>query len=288
FSGNNGTIDGQGWVWWEKLYAHSLNYSRPDLVELISSDNIVVSNLTFLNAPAWNIHPVYCRKILVQNITVYAPPDSPKTSGIVPDSSEYVCIERCNVSTGYDAVVLKSGWDEYGISYGKPAEKIRVQNVDLRSSSGSGFAVGSEMSGGISNVTAKGLRIRDSFVGIQIKTGKGRGGYVRDVLIRGSAMENVKVGIKATGKCAGHPDDLYDPDAIPSVEGIAFRDIVGTDVATAGVFSGISGSPFTSIRLDNVSLSANSSWTCDNVAGSSADVVPEPCPALLGGYGILA
>lgn len=60
-AGNNGTIDGQGSVWWEQVNNHSLNYSRPHLVEFISSENIVISNLTFLNAPAWNIHPVYCR-----------------------------------------------------------------------------------------------------------------------------------------------------------------------------------------------------------------------------------
>lgn len=59
--GDNGTIDGQGSVWWEWFTSHSLNYSRPHLVEFIGSKDIVVSNLTFLNAPAFNIHPVYCR-----------------------------------------------------------------------------------------------------------------------------------------------------------------------------------------------------------------------------------
>lgn len=60
-TGDNGTIDGQGSVWWDWFESHSLNYSRPHLVEFTSSDYVVVSNLTFLNAPAYNIHPVYCR-----------------------------------------------------------------------------------------------------------------------------------------------------------------------------------------------------------------------------------
>lgn len=61
FAGNNGTIDGQGSVWWEQFDAHALNYSRPHLIEFVSSSDVVISNLTILNAPAWSIHPAYCR-----------------------------------------------------------------------------------------------------------------------------------------------------------------------------------------------------------------------------------
>jgi len=60
-AGNNGTIDGQGSIWWEKFNSHSLNYTRPHLVEFVSSRNVVISNLTLLNAPGWNIRPAYCR-----------------------------------------------------------------------------------------------------------------------------------------------------------------------------------------------------------------------------------
>lgn len=60
-SGDNGTIDGQGSVWWNLFSTDSLNYSRPHIIELVGSDNITISNLTFLNSPAWSIHPIYCR-----------------------------------------------------------------------------------------------------------------------------------------------------------------------------------------------------------------------------------
>ncbi|KAJ6321293.1 hypothetical protein OIU77_011396 [Salix suchowensis] len=59
-TGDNGTIDGQGYVWWDWFESDSLNYSRPHLVEFTSSDHVLVSNITFLNAPAYSIHPVYC------------------------------------------------------------------------------------------------------------------------------------------------------------------------------------------------------------------------------------
>ena len=59
--GNNGTIDGQGSTWWNWLRSNKLNYSRPHLIEFVDSAEIMISNLTFLNSPAWSIHPVYCR-----------------------------------------------------------------------------------------------------------------------------------------------------------------------------------------------------------------------------------
>lgn len=51
--GDDGVIDGQGSVWWDWFSSHSLNYSRPHLVEFEDSENVVVSNLTFLNLKAW-------------------------------------------------------------------------------------------------------------------------------------------------------------------------------------------------------------------------------------------
>ncbi|KAL0420075.1 UNVERIFIED_CONTAM: putative polygalacturonase [Sesamum radiatum] len=283
-TGNNGTIDGQGSVWWEQLNAHSLNYSRPHLVEFVGSDNIVVSNLTFLNAPAWNIHPVYCSKLLVQNITVQSPPTSPYTSGIVPDSSDHVCIENSNISMGYDAVVLKSGWDEYGIAYGKPTSHVHIRRVRLQSSSGSGLAFGSEMSGGISSVLAENLHVHDSLIGVELKTARGRGGYIQDIFVSNVHMENVQQGIKVTGQCTSHPDDGYDPHALPVVSDITFMDVVGVNITTAGIFSGIDESPFTSLCLSNLSFNVtadpSTSWVCANVLGSSVNVSPEPCPEL--------
>ncbi|KAG6573614.1 putative polygalacturonase, partial [Cucurbita argyrosperma subsp. sororia] len=50
----------------------------------MNSTNVVISNLTFKNSPFWTLHPVYCSKVLVQNVTILAPSDSPNTDGIDP------------------------------------------------------------------------------------------------------------------------------------------------------------------------------------------------------------
>lgn len=51
------------------------------------SHKIQISNLTLLNSPSWNVHPVYCSDIVIQGITILAPVTSPNTDGINPGLS---------------------------------------------------------------------------------------------------------------------------------------------------------------------------------------------------------
>ncbi|KAK3194183.1 hypothetical protein Dsin_025493 [Dipteronia sinensis] len=283
-TGDNGTIDGQGSVWWEQFNSHTLNHSRPHLVEFIGSSNVTISNLTFLNSPAWNIHPVYCSEVQIHNITAYAPPESPYICGVVPDSSEKVCIENSNISMSYDAIVLKSGWDEYGISYGQPTQKVHIRGVNIQSSLGSGLALGSEMSGGISNVLIEHVHLRDSLIGIHLKTVKGRGGYMINILVSDVEMENVQLAIGASGDFGIHPDEKFDSEALPVVNDVTFKNMVGSNITIAGNLSGIYESPFTSICLLNITFSiaskTSATWFCSNVKGFSEAVSPEPCSNL--------
>ncbi|EEF45596.1 Polygalacturonase, putative [Ricinus communis] len=285
-TGDNGTIDGQGSVWWDWFNSHSLNYSRPHLVEFIESERIVVSNLTFLNAPAYNIHPVYCSNVLVQNMSLSAPPESPQTIGIVPDSSNNVCIEESIIKMGYDAISLKSGWDEYGIAYDRATRDVHIRRVHLQSSSGSSIAFGSEMSGGISNVHVEQVHLYNSFSGIGFRTTKGRGGYIKRIFISDVELENINLALGAIGDHGLHPDDKFDPKAVPVVDQITLQNLTGTNISTAGNFTGIQDSPFTSLCLFNITLmvSSSNSWTCSNVIGYSDSVFPVPCPELKSPY----
>ncbi|KAJ0035558.1 hypothetical protein Pint_24440 [Pistacia integerrima] len=287
-TGDNGTIDGQGSVWWDWFNSHTLKYSRPHLVEFILSEHVVVSNLTFLNAPAYNIHPVYCSNVHIQNISVYSPPESPYTVGIVPDSSDNVCIEDCSIAMGHDAIALKSGWDEYGIAYGRPTTAIHIRKVHLQSSSGSTIAFGSEMSGGISNVLVEKVHLYNSLNGIEFRTTRGRGAYIKEIIISDVDLQNIQRAFGASSLCGTHPDDNFDPNALPVLDQITLQDIIGKNITIAGNFTGIQESPLTNICLSNISLSINSAssniWSCSYVQGSSESVSPEPCPDLESPY----
>jgi len=52
---------------------------------------------------------------------------------VCADSCENVVIKNCYISVGDDGIAIKSGWDQYGIAYGRPSANIIIQNVIIRS-----------------------------------------------------------------------------------------------------------------------------------------------------------
>jgi polygalacturonase len=143
------------------------------------------------------------------------------------------------------------------------------------------------MSGGISNVYVEQVYLYNSFSGIEFRTTKGRGGYIKRIIISNVELKNINMAFGAIGDCGSHPDDSFDPNAIPILDQITLQNVTGSNITMAGNFTGLAESPFTSICLFNVSLTipaTSTSWTCSNVIGFSEFVSPEPCPELNSSY----
>ncbi|KAJ7520416.1 hypothetical protein O6H91_19G005100 [Diphasiastrum complanatum] len=284
-TGQNGTVDGQGSVWWALFRNKTLDYTRGHLLELSNSTNIVVTNITFLNSPFWTVHPVYCSNVFIKDVTVLAPLSSPNTDGIDPDSSSNVCIQDCYVRNGDDIISIKSGWDEYGITFNRPSQNIVIRRIVGETRSSSGIAFGSEMSGGIENVYVEDLTILNAKRGIRFKTAAGRGGYIRNIDITNVVMYNVKNAIEFTELYGEHPDDHYNATAFAAVDNISIKNVVGHHIKLAGNLQGLPEAPIRGIYLNNVSLDVIPGkliWNCSSVQGFSTNVVPEPCTELKG------
>lgn len=282
-TGHNGTIDGRGKMWWDMWWNRTLEHTRGHLVELINSQNIMIYNLTFRNSPFWTVHPVYCRNVLVKNMTILAPLNAPNTDGIDPDSSSEVCIEDCYIESGDDLVAIKSGWDQYGIAMARPSSNIIVRRISGTTPTCSGVGIGSEMSGGVFNITIEDIRVWNSAAGVRIKTDVGRGGYIANISISNLTLDRVKVPIKFSRGANDHPDDRWDPKAVPRVGRIFISDVVSLDSKKAPEILGIYGSPYEGICMRNVSiigLHPSATWHCEHVSGFTRDVYPPPCPQL--------
>eukprot|EP00252_Welwitschia_mirabilis_P006581 TRINITY_DN17463_c0_g2_i1.p1 TRINITY_DN17463_c0_g2~~TRINITY_DN17463_c0_g2_i1.p1 ORF type:complete len:429 (-),score=25.16 TRINITY_DN17463_c0_g2_i1:236-1522(-) len=282
-TGDNGTIDGQGAVWWNSFRNKTLDYTRPHLIEFRDSSDIIISNLTLLNSPFWNIHPVYSSNVHIHDVTIVSPANSPNTDGIDPDSCSDVCIEDCYIRTGDDLISIKSGWDEYGISYGRPSSNITIRRITGETLTSAGLALGSEMSGGIETVRVENFHISNSKYGIRLKTGPGRGGFVKDVEVCNVTMNSAEIAFAFTGSYGDHPDKNYDPGALPEIKDMTFRDIIGNDIKVAGIIEGIPNDPFTGLAFSNIflNMSSDSAWNCSNASGYSENVIPLPCIQLL-------
>ncbi|WRX10204.1 Glycoside hydrolase [Theobroma cacao] len=282
-TGQNGTIDGQGRMWWELWWNRTLKHTRGHLLELMNSHNILISNLTFLNSPFWTIHPVYCSNVVIKDMTILAPLNAPNTDGIDPDSSTNVCIEDCYIESGDDLVAVKSGWDQYGITMARPSSNIIVRRISGTTPTCSGIGIGSEMSGGIFNVTIEDMHVWNSAAGVRIKTDKGRGGYIANITINNIKMERVKIPIRFSRGSNDHPDNGWDRKAIPKIEGIFISNIFSLNSTKAPVLAGVQGASFEGICLKNVTLlglASTATWHCEFVSGCTSAVFPLPCPQL--------
>ncbi|KAG6483351.1 hypothetical protein ZIOFF_059995 [Zingiber officinale] len=261
-TGENGTIDGQGEVWWNMWRKGTLHHTRPNLL-----DNVVI-----------------------KYVTVLAPYDSPNTDGIdpgnlLPDdtSCSNVCIEDAHIATGDDLVAIKSGWDEYGIAYGRPSSGITIRRL-TGSSPFSGIAIGSETSGGVHNILVENINLYNTGFGIHIKTNVGRGGYIRNVTVINVSMNKVRQAIRIAGDVGDHPDEYFNRHAVPTVDGVTIKNVLGVDIQQPGSIEGIRSSPFTRVCLCNVKLWGvrphTESWRCTDVSGAALGVQPWPCSEL--------
>ncbi|KAG5538324.1 hypothetical protein RHGRI_019048 [Rhododendron griersonianum] len=270
-----------GALWWQQFHKKKLKYTRPYMIEILHSDTIQISNLTLVNSPAWNVHPVYSRNIIVQGVTILAPVTSPNTDGINPGTK----IQDCYIVSGDDCVAVKSGWDEYGISYGMPTKQLVIRRLTCISPYSATIALGSEMSGGIQDVRAEDIVAINTESGVRIKTGVGRGGYVKDIYVRGMSLHTMKWAFWITGNYGSHPDTHYDPKAVPAIQNINYMNVVAENVSMAARLEGISGDPFTGICISNATIGLAKKakkvpWTCTDIEGMTSGVTPPPCGLL--------
>ncbi|KAF5179571.1 Polygalacturonase [Thalictrum thalictroides] len=285
-TGHNGTIDGQGQTWWIKHRQKLLNYTRGPLLQIMWSSDIRISNITLRNSPFWNIHPYDCKNITISKVTILAPlREAPNTDGIDPDSCENMVIEDCYISVGDDGIAIKSGWDQYGIAYSQPSTNILIRNLVVQSMVSAGISIGSEMSGGVSNVRVENVLVWNSRRGMRIKTAPGRGGYIRHITYQNVTFDNVRVGIVIKTDYNEHPDEGYDLKAFPIIGNISFIGIHGQGVRVPVRLHGSEDIPLRNLKFQDMSVGTTYKkkhiFQCAFVQGRVIGTIfPAPCENL--------
>jgi polygalacturonase len=148
-----------GQRWWPKLH-------RPKgLIHFRESSNIIISGVTIKNPPAYTIWTLGCENLQIKHITIDTPLESPNTDGLDIDCCSNVKIEGCCISTGDDAIAIKSDINVLG--YDRPCENIIVTGCILKTSS-CGIRLGYEGDGEIRNCIFSNCVIYDSMIGISL------------------------------------------------------------------------------------------------------------------------
>lgn len=156
---------------------HSL---RPNFVQPYRCTNVLMEDFTMINSPMWELNPVLCKNVTVQNVTIDS--HGPNNDGCDPESCEDVLISNCVFSTGDDCIAIKSGRNQDGRRVNKPCINVVIQNCVMKDGHG-GVSIGSEVSGGIRNVFIDNCRMSSPHLerGLRIKTNSYRGGLIDNI-----------------------------------------------------------------------------------------------------------
>ena len=161
---------------------------RPQLVNMVHCERILIKDVKMNNSPFWVIHPLLSKNITVDGVYVWN--EGPNGDGCDPEACENVLIQNCVFHTGDDCIAIKSGRNNDGRLWNQPSKNIIIRNCKMEDGHG-GVVIGSEISGGCENVYAENCVMDSPHLEriLRIKTNNCRGGQVQNI-----NMRNVVVG----------------------------------------------------------------------------------------------
>ena len=221
------------------------HYLRPNFVQFLCCERVLLRDVTLKNSPMWQLNPVLCRSVIVDGVTLSS--HGSNNDGCDPESCCGVWIKNCRFDTGDDCISLKSGRDRDGQRTNTPCENVLIENNEFLDGHG-GIALGSEMSGGIRRVLADGNRFSSPNLtyALRLKTNARRGGFVEEIMLSNSVMDTVH-------GAAVHGTMLYEDgrngDSLP-----VFRDITIENIEANGGDYGIFLEAFPEVPITGLTL----------------------------------
>lgn len=246
------------------------DYLRPVLVSLIGCKNVWLNGVVFQNSPAWNLHPLMCENVLVEDVLVRNPAYAQNGDGIDLESCKNSLIVNSTFDVGDDGICIKSGKDADGRKRGIPCENVIVDGCTVFKGHG-GFVVGSEMSGGVKNVVVRDCQFLGTDVGLRFKSARGRGGVVENIYIQDMSMFDIQTDVVTFdlyygGKSA--VEVLNDGDqkkqqqvdmkkvdeTTPAFRNIDIRHVICRGARRAAYFNGLPEMPVQNINISDMEV----------------------------------
>jgi len=263
-----GVLDGSGGLgdWWRWPKETRDGARRPRGLHLIGCRDVRLVGFTIRNAPSWTIHPQGCTGLAAYGLAIEAPADSPNTDGLDPEMCRDVTIEGVRFSVGDDCIAVKAGkrGDAGEARHLAETRGVAVRHCLMERGHG-GVVIGSEMSGGVHEVTVADCEMVDTDRGLRLKTRRGRGGAVTGVALRRVRMDGVGTAfvVNAHYHCDadGHSARVQSraPAAVdaltPRIEGVTIEEVdIHRLGHAAGCFLGLPEAPIRGVRLSGIRI----------------------------------
>jgi unsaturated rhamnogalacturonyl hydrolase len=247
----------------ERIFGQG-HFLRPPFIEPYRSRNILIEDVTIINSPFWEVHPVLSQNITVRGLNIKS--HGPNNDGCDPESSKDVLIENCIFDTGDDCIAIKSGRDDDGRRVGVASENIIVRNCTMKDGHG-GVVIGSEISGDCRNVFVEDCKMDSPNLdrALRFKSNAIRGGVLENVFMR-----NVEVGRVAEAVLT--IDLLYDTGDKgpykPIVRNVLIENVTSRSSPRVMWVVGFPGVTIDNIRFRNCTFRGVESTEVINHAGS--------------------
>ena len=264
-------------------------FVRPVMVSLVKCKNVHLKGVIFQNSPAWNLHPLMCENVIVEDVLVRNPSFAQNGDALDLESCKNALIINSRFDAGDDGICIKSGKDADGRRRGIPCENVVVKGCTVFAGHG-GFVVGSEMSGGVKNILVDQCQFLGTDVGLRFKSTRGRGGIVENIYIKNISMTDIKTdaitfnmyyGGKSVAEMLADGDN---PDNVtkmpvneetPIFRNIDIKNIICNGAGRAMEFNGLPEMPIDGISLKDITILAKKDavfTNCQNITKKNVNV----------------
>lgn len=275
------------------------DFLRPVLVAIHNCDNVLLQGVTFQNSPCWTVHPAICTNLTIDGVTVRCPAYAQNGDGLDIESCKNVLVVNSSIDAGDDAICIKSGKNEDGRKRGIPCENVVVDNCIVFHGHG-GFVVGSEMSGGVKNVSVRNCTFSGTDVGLRFKSTRGRGGVVENIFIENITMNNILTdgllfdlfyGGKSASEALADGDEGEASDmpfkpvdeTTPAFRNISIKDVRCNGARRAMLFNGLPEMNVENVTVENAQFYTTTGAQINestNVSLKDVTIVPKQGAAL--------
>jgi polygalacturonase len=264
----HGTIDGNGDHWVEGPYGFPSFSKRPRIIHLRGCENILIRDITLTNSASW---VQSCKDLVIEGITVdsrenkniekerYADVPGRNTDGLDLVDCERVRVSNCFISSGDDAICLKS------LSPDEACRDITITNC-IVSSNASGIKIGTETSGCFEDITVTNCVVFDTRVdAISIMTVDGA--RMERIQFSNISCRNIKA--SAIFIRLGKRLRTYRQEAAhhtPHLKNILFENIQGTRISAdrGCIIAGLEDAKVENLVLRNIHLEFEGGGTAED------------------------
>jgi polygalacturonase len=261
-----GTMDGnaQNGPWWINPKKKVLAY-RPRGIFLNNCREICFQGLTVQNTPSWAIHPYYCDNLEFYDLKIKNPSHIGNTDGLNPESCRNVKIIGLHFSVGDDCIAIKSGKIYMAKHHRRPTSNLEIRNCLMEDGHGA-IVLGSEISGGASDIRVSQCIFSRTDRGLRIKTRRGRGDQpITDITFKNILMQQVKNAFVINMFYFCDPDgkseyvwskkNLPVDERTPKLGKFCIQDITCLDTSiSAGFFYGLPEAPIAELCFERVKV----------------------------------